>query len=342
MIVTHNSDYEEFKSFLDVVVMKLNEDALARNDYYLSRSGTKLEQDIVDMMKATEEGQKFEVELIAGQKFPDIIAYIERENAFGVEVKTTKSEKWKSVGSSIMEGSRVNDVSRIHLLFAKLSDQSEFRQRLYEDCLYNVAITHSPRYLIDMDTKLEDTIFSKINVDYDTLRRSERPFQPIKAYLRKQLKGKEDVWWTGEDEVASPNIRLWASISSEEQESMKALGFAYFPKIMDKRGEYGVFASYLISRFGILDHGVRDTFSAGKRVEIYGEEVPKKYERFQKSLEMVYRHLDEASTEDLAYFWGCDLVPDDFDERVQLWRELVLDVVPEGYEVVVRKILDKD
>jgi len=60
-----------------------------------------------------------QIELVSGQKFPDIVAYINQNKAFGVEVKTTKQKKWKSTGSSIFEGTRVPNVENIYLLFGK-------------------------------------------------------------------------------------------------------------------------------------------------------------------------------------------------------------------------------
>ena len=51
-----------------------------------------------------------EIKLVLGAKFPDIQA----EQYYGVEVKTTASDTWKSVGSSIVESTRIEDVSMIY------------------------------------------------------------------------------------------------------------------------------------------------------------------------------------------------------------------------------------
>lgn len=114
-------------------------------------------------------GQHFEntIELIGGQKFPDIVA----NKYYGIEVKTTTQNHWKTTGNSVLEGTRVDDVERIYMLFAKLASPIEFRCRPYEEVLSEVVVTHSPRYLIDMNLKVGNTIFDKIKMPYDTLRK---------------------------------------------------------------------------------------------------------------------------------------------------------------------------
>ncbi|WP_212744209.1 hypothetical protein [Maribacter sp. ACAM166] len=53
-------------------------------------------------------GSEFEnsIELIGGQKFPDIVA----KKFYGIEVKTTTQNHWKTTGNSVLESTRVDDV----------------------------------------------------------------------------------------------------------------------------------------------------------------------------------------------------------------------------------------
>ena len=76
-------------------------------------------------------GTPFEdsIELIGGQKFPDIIA----KKFYGIEVKTTTQNHWKTTGNSVLESTRVDNVERIFMLFAKLASPIEFRCRPYEE-----------------------------------------------------------------------------------------------------------------------------------------------------------------------------------------------------------------
>lgn len=50
------------------------------------------------------------------------------------------------IGGSVAEGTRVEDVEHIFILFGKLHKPVEFRTRRYEECLCDIAVTHSPRY----------------------------------------------------------------------------------------------------------------------------------------------------------------------------------------------------
>ena len=152
MIVAYTPDAheKEFENLLLNSQTYLTKDAKRRPDYYTSREGIKFETDVCEVMKHASKGGEFEntIELISGRKFPDIVA----NNFFGVEVKTSsKGSPWKCVGNSILETSRVESVERIYMFFGKIMPPPEFKFRKYEECLYDIAVTHSPRYLIDME-----------------------------------------------------------------------------------------------------------------------------------------------------------------------------------------------
>lgn len=92
-------------------------------------------------------------ELVSGHVFPDIILH---ECNYGVEIKSTQKDAWTSTGSSIVESSRSEKANRIYLLFGKLGGEPEFRCKPYQQCLSNIAVTHAPRYLIDMNLRTND------------------------------------------------------------------------------------------------------------------------------------------------------------------------------------------
>lgn len=127
MVISTNNrpSINEFTILLDRMVAALNMDARNNAEYYLSRTGNKLEQDVYEKMVLFAKQTPFDgtIKLISGQKFPDIVAY----EYYGVEVKTTTQNHWKTTGNSIMETTRVDGVERIFLLFGKLSDAIEFR-----------------------------------------------------------------------------------------------------------------------------------------------------------------------------------------------------------------------
>lgn len=151
---------QEFDLFMNKTNTYMNKLAQDTN-YYVGCDSKQLEKEVLSAMKEQCKGTSFlpdDIQLVSGQRFPDIIA----SKHFGVEVKSTKENKWVSTGSSIVESTRIEDVNHIYMLFGKLGGKPiEFKCKPYYNCLYDIAVTHSPRYLIDMEITQERTIFSK-------------------------------------------------------------------------------------------------------------------------------------------------------------------------------------
>lgn len=308
MIVVHDNDYELFVCMLNQAVALLQSDAKNKEDYYLNRDGVNLEKDVFKYLKESSLNTLYEnkIELISGQRFPDIVAYVNENKAYGLEVKTTKSGKWKSTGSSIFEGTRVSNVQNIHLLFAKLTRPIQFKCRKYEDCLYDVAITHSPRYLIDMDTKESESIFSKVGVPYNELRKLDNPFEPIKSYLRKGLKEGEDLWWIDKDDesVRDLSVKHWGNLDPTEKEEIMIAALAYFPVLFSNNPKKFIKVStWLVSTFGVVNHALRDTFTAGGKIEINGIKFPKIFSHLRDHLGKIHEVVDGILEDDVCYYW---------------------------------------
>lgn len=260
--------------------------------------------------------------MISGQKFPDIVAYVNQNKAYGIEVKTTRQNKWKTTGSSIFEGTRVGDVKNIHLLFGKLMAPVEFKCRKYEECLYDVAITHSPRYLIDMDTGSDDSIFSKVGVDYETLRQLSNPFQPIKKYFREHLNEGEDLWWidSTEESVRDLKVQLWGNLPALQKDELRIIALAYFPTLLGKNSKkYARIATWLVSQFGIVNHALRDTFTAGGQITIQGVKFPKIYKHLIGDLSKVYSTINQIDEDDLKHYWKIDSIK---GSKLEQWKKL--------------------
>ena len=179
MIISSNRNpvINAFQSLLEDATARLNEDAQKRMSYYVKRTWSQLEDNVKDALDASSMGTPFQgtIKKIAGQKFPDIVA----NKYFGVEVKRSKDEKWMTIGGSINESTRVDGVERIFVTFGKLVKPVEFRSRPYEDCLSDVAVTHYPRYRIDMNLQKGNSIFDKMKTTYDDLRLSTDPVAKV-------------------------------------------------------------------------------------------------------------------------------------------------------------------
>ncbi len=348
MIAAHNSnDYKIFQELLSTTVLELKKDSQKRVGYYLRRAGINLEKDVFKIISWQAVNTIFEnnIELISGQKFPDIVAYVNENKAYGIEVKTTKQNKWKSTGSSIFEGTRVEDVKNIHLLFGKLAKPVEFKCRKYEECLYDVAITHSPRYLIDMDTPFNESIFSKVGVDYETLRQLSNPFKPIKNYLRKNLKQDEDIWWIdyNEESTRDISVKLWGNLSPLEKDDLRIKALAQFPSLLGKGSKkYTRLATWLVSQFGVVNHALRDTFSAGGQVNIKGVKFPKIYKHLIDDLNEIYKNIELIEDDDVKHYWEVTTID---SSKIKQWKKLCLsyckDDLSENQYQIVRNLLNE-
>lgn len=262
MIISTNRkpSYDDFRGLMKRTDEYLNADAAIRPGYYRNRTGKEAEDDVTAALSACAVGTDFEgtIVKVSGQRFPDIVA----GRYYGVEVKTTKSDKWKSTGSSILESTRIDGVERIFLTFGKLGGDPAFLSRPYEECLCEIAVTHMPRYLIDMKLQQGETIFDKMQIPYDDLRRMDDPTVPVAGYYRSLLKPGERLWWTGEnaDDAVSMKIRMWRELEPQEKKDYTAYGLVCHPEVFG--GKYDNFAMFLASQ-GVVNPHMRDLFSSG-------------------------------------------------------------------------------
>lgn len=237
--------------------------------------------------------------LVSGHRFPDIVA----DGFYGVEVKSTNKDHWTSTGSSIVESTRIESVENIYMLFGKLGgNPPEFKCRPYQDVMYDIAVTHSPRYLIDMTLKKGETIFDKLNYSYDKLRTSPDAIEKVKQYYKKQAKqqGGRMPWWIDESEMEpiSMNIRLWSTLSKSYRDELKAQILVLFPEVV--KSDYSNAAMWLASAKGIVDPSFRDRFTAGGRIYMVNgiltkEGLPKIWKTVDNHYNLVRKYLSEST-----------------------------------------------
>lgn len=314
----------EFKELMSKVDQYLNEDALKRPDYYRMRNGTLLEDDVKNALDKCASGTPFRetVKKVSGQRFPDIVV----ADYFGVEVKSTKDDNWKSTGSSILETTRDQNVKVVYMTFGKLGGiPIEFLSRPYEECLSEIAVTHMPRYLIDMQLKTGQTIFDKMDISYDDLRRRKNPTSPVASYYKKLLKPGERLWWTGdsEDEAFSATIRLWKNIDRIKKREYTVYGCVNYPEVFG--GNYDGYAVWLTSQ-GVVDPHVRDQFSAGGKEPMRLSngsvvKLPGVYRRVKDNIGyFMYRMRNKNSSDFLC--GGPKLTNKELKRKVLDWAEL--------------------
>ncbi len=332
VIVSYGYDISsrDFESLLDETVSIMSQMAMERVGVYKNTNSEEFEQVVCNTMIKAAKGRPFEnaIKLESGYSFPDIVA----RKIYGVEVKTTVRDRWKTTGNSVLENTRIKSVERIYLFFGKLSDPLQFKYRKYEECLCDVVVTHSPRYLIDMDTKPGETIFEKIGIPYDSLRKMTQPIKPIAKYYRGKLRKGEDLWWLEGEETEVPAtslmVRLWNHLSTDEKNFLKIESMVLFPQIFGNHSQkYSKVATWLASRYGIVSPSLRDTFTAGGRgtitqgVEVF-RDVPKIFCELNINVKRVLERIEEIPVTFLERCWEVDMAG---RKPLSVWRDLVGD-----------------
>lgn len=285
-------DFESFQKMLKLSKEKILRDNGIRSLGNAEEFWKSFERDVNLSMESScrDLSLNWEIAYLGGHKFPDIIAKINGEKSFGVEVKTLSSvgEKWKVMGGSIMESTAEKDVQRIHVFCAK-KNPFEIRIRPFEDCVQDVAVTHSPRYLLDLEIPSKESIFQKIRMPYEEIRQMENPFLAFRDYLileKNRGENGQNAWWldplnviSDQDlaekrftaEMENIRTRFWDELDRAKKRTLASRMLVLFPEIF--RGNYKEAAKWLY-RHWIVNPSFRDTFSAGGKKMVYGEPVP--------------------------------------------------------------------
>lgn len=332
MIISDNvtQDNSKFEELLRNTYSNLSNEASVQSDYFSQRTPTEFEVDVCTAMEEEAEGTEFQntITLISGNSFPDI----KIDDYYGVEVKTSSgnSTRWTTLGNSVLESTRVQNVERIYIFYGKLKKPAEFKYRLYQECLSGISVTHYPRYKIDMELPEGETIFDKMNVAYDTLRR-DNPIRHVRDYYKTLG---EELWWMGDTEESAtvqPTVRLWNKLASDERETILCQAFARFPEILgdNRNTKYERCALWLVARHGIAHPSLRDDFSAGGvRPIVVGQNtytgLPKVFHNFTSRIEPTIEMVKSLPTNDAQYY--LDLPSSSTSEqKIYRWTRLVLE-----------------
>lgn len=267
--------HEAFANLMERTEAILNDEAHENPSIYKQLNAFTLELCAVEKIKLACTNSPFdanEVQLISGQRFPDIVV----DQYYSVEVKSTKENHWTSTGSSIVETTRIENVDDIYMLFGKLGGSvPQFKCRPYQDVLYDIAVTHSPRYLINMEIPESETIFSKMGTTYNDFRTSPDPISKVRHYYRERAKKQnrqEMPWWITSDNIESAhsfNIKLWNSLELWEKRALQAKCMILFPEALNpapNKNKYNNTTLWLCSYNQVVNPNIRDLYSAGGKI----------------------------------------------------------------------------
>lgn len=294
-------------------------------------TGERFEKCVVDATKETLStlGISHTVSYTPGSHvFPDIIVEFENGERYGIEVKSSSSpnsKNWKINGNSVL-GSTKEDVADTYIIFGKTAIGNQgFRYRRYEDAIANVAVTHSPRYAIDMELSPGETFFAKSNLTYNQISGSDDPIGLITSYFRS--KG-EKAWWLAENTPAA--IRMFSDLSVEEQSKLTGYCFAHFPEIFSNScKKFYRSALWLMTEQSVVSPSLRDNFTAGGRTDLFFDnamyqEIPRIFSSLYRDRKNVILALVDAPSSELMADWNWDGPIDDKEEsRLSAWISVV-------------------
>lgn len=343
MIFSRNTqaNEKEFVQLLEATKIRLIE--LFKSS--LDVGYTKFEEMVFEAMSSEAIGTAFEdtIEQTSAYAFPDIVA----NGYFGIEVKHTVKNHWTSTGNSILETNRVEGVEKIYMFFGKFGGDIAIKYRPYQECLHAVSVTHSPRYRIDMNLAIGQSIFDKMQTDYDVLREAEEPIKIIKEYYRSQLKEGEEMWWIDsdtDDREVSPIIKPFRSLDKEIKNKFFLESIVLFPEMFGTgNSKFERAAAYLVSEYNAVHASLRDLFSAGGRQVVKTKEgrvaVGQLYYKVLVSIQEIKDTLHAMDEDKLLNYWRLpNLEPD----RVQQWLDLVSEYEPDNIEIYLASILGSE
>jgi hypothetical protein len=261
---------KEFEAILDATCKKLTEEA-QRKIFTMS---PEFEMRVRELIRdATTELADIVIDFKPHpQAFPDIAV-----GEFGIEVKFTLNDTWRSVGNSVLETNRIESVKHIYIVFGKMDGTPQARWGDYESSVIHVRTSHVPRFEVELppvvdpvhmsldemkEIKFPVSLFETMGISYDEFRHLDMPekMKYIRKYAKSRLSAGERLWWI-EDDVETHSVpiqvRLYVNLSDDEKVRLRAEAAMLCPSIVKSRGAKGKYDDavlYLLTYHGVLCH----------------------------------------------------------------------------------------
>jgi len=197
--------------------------------------------------------------------FPDIVL-----GKFGVEVKFTTGDTWRSVANSVFESTRSESVEHIYIVFGKMGGEPAVDWDSYDNCVIHVRTSHVPRF--EVQIRPQESLFTKMGISYKDfchISVHER-MEHIRKYARSRLKPGERLWWLEDKPDGEHSLpieaRIYLTLGQQEKRRLRAEAALLCPQIVKpsrSKHKYDDAALYLLTYHGVLCPQARDLFSAG-------------------------------------------------------------------------------
>jgi hypothetical protein len=256
------------------------------------------------------------------QAFPDIAV-----GNFGVEVKFTLNDTWRSVANSILETNRIDTVEKVYLIFGKMGGIPEVKWNDYDKSVIHVRTSHVPRFEVEISANR--SLFEIMGISYDDFRKlnMNEKMRYIRIYARSRLQKGERLWWLEDNLEADHAIpiqaRLYTNLPVEEKTKLRAEAILLCPSIVKSgraKNKYDDAVLYLLTYHGVICHQARDLFSAGSVANPDNDDEGGLY--IERSLKLIEKEIIHAALimDDALFveYWGESVPP---EKRIEKWLE---------------------
>lgn len=315
---------EDFEAILDKCCVILTNEARTSG----FKSSTQFESRVREVLdELTRDNISFTIDFTPHpQAFPDIAM-----GEFGVEVKFTMNDTWRSVANSVLETQRIETVKHIYIIFGKMGGTPDVRWGDYEQSVIHVRTSHVPRFEVELPaegTTVKQSLFEEMGIRYDDFRKlkMQEKMKYIRAYARK-IHPDGRLWWIEDRETDEHTVpiqaRLYTNLTIKEKTRLRAEAALLCPKIVASgrsRNKYDDMVLYLLTYHGVLCHQARDLFSAGSVANPQNDDDGGIY--IERALKLIEAEMREAALgmDDALFmeYWGESIVP---EKRIARWLE---------------------
>ena len=310
-------EQQEFENILNETVLRLTAEARATTFSQSKIFENRVRQILQEVVSNQQIAIDFEPHPYG---FPDIAM-----GEYGVEVKFTTNDTWRSVANSVFEGLRVKGVNYIYVIFGKMGGIPEVKWGKYEDCVMHVMTSHVPRFEVEIGAK--QSLFNKMGVTYEEFKEAdpEEKMKHARKYARGRLKEGERLWWL-EDEFDQQHTlpmqaRLYIHLDQQEKRKLRAEAALLCPQIVKSsrsKNKYDDVVLYILTYHGVLCSQARDLFSAGSvalRADGTrgGNYILRALKDIENEMQAAAQRLDDKL---FIEYWGKSCAP---DLRISEW-----------------------
>ncbi len=315
---------EEFESLLDECTIQLTTEARQTG----FKTSVQFENRVREVLRdLTVDDKSFQIDFSSpAQAFPDIAM-----GEYGVEVKFTLNDTWRSIANSVLETQRVEGVKHIYIVFGKMGGVPEVRWGEYEASVVHVRTSHVPRFEVELaekGDKSRESLFKQMGICYEDFRKldMQQKMKYIRAYAKK-IHPDGKLWWiedsNAEEHTLPIQARLYTNLTIDEKTKLRAEAALLCPNIVKSgrdRNKYDNVVLYLLTYRGVLCHQARDLFSAGsvanpKNDDNGGIYIERALKLLEKDMVIAAKELDDAL---FVEYWGESVPP---EKRIAKWLE---------------------